>query len=384
MTRCGSDRTQTPVSSERDGEEALARTPVEFGPSLAPGGPGPTRLRAGAEFETPPGLSPIGQLDARFPVAYETSVPEAMRVMIAWTSALARRDIAGMAAQMHFPFAIFEGTEPVQIESAKAFIANPPASLNVTGKGKTEVQAGSYDLLDRLELQIFCPVAAGLSMSFTRYTKDGHKLCQCDGIYAITNNDGVWGIELASTIYTATAEIGQTYNDAAEASLRRGRDWMLGYSLRSQALLNSTRKPGKSANIVIYGPRERAGNARAGNPMGGYVTKGVKSRLRMGEVTAEAIARADANFPEFSEWAGGGVGEWAYTMNLPQARVLHATVNKAHTLGGYIRHLADHTEISETRGLSILVYRNNQWSSAGGMGNVLLQHDRTNSGAPKG
>ena len=59
----------------------------------------------------------------------------------------------------------------------------------------------------------------------------------------------------------------------------RGRDWMLGYSLRSQALLNSTRKPGKSANIVIYGPRERAGNARAGNPMGGYVTKGVKSRL---------------------------------------------------------------------------------------------------------
>jgi hypothetical protein len=167
-----------------------------------------------------------------------------------------------------------------------------------------------------------------------------------------------------------------------QAHLRRGQDWMLGYSLRSQALLNSTRRPGKSASITIYGPRERAGNARAGNPMGGYVTKGVKSRLHVGEVTAEQIARADANFPEFAKWAGGGVGEWAYTMNLPQARVLHATVNKAHTLGGYIRHLADHTEISETRGLGVLVYRDNQWSSAGGMGNVLLHHDRTNSVAP--
>jgi hypothetical protein len=349
------------------------------GVSLTPGGPGPTKLRAGAEFETPPGLHPAGQLDARFPVAYEGSVPQAMAVAIAWMSALARRDLAGMAAQMHFPFAIFEGTEPQEVASAEAFMANPPISLNVAGKGETQVQPGSYDLLDRLELQIFCPVAAGLTMSFTRYTEGGLKLCQCDGIFAVTNNDGRWAIELISTIYTPTAEIGLTYNDVAEASLRRGRDWMLGYTLRDQALLNSTRKPGRSANITIYGPRERAGNARAGNPMGGYVTKGVKSRLRVATVTAEAIERADANFPEFSAWAGGAVGEWDYTMNLPQARVLHATANKAHTLGGYIRYTKDHTEISETRGLSVLVYRNNTWSTAGGMGNVLLQHDRTNS-----
>ena len=201
---------------------------------------------------------------------------------------------------------------------------------------------------------------------------------KCDGLYAVTNNDGRWAIELMSTIYTPTALIGQTYNDAAEASLRRGRDWMLGYSLRDQALLNSTRKPGKSANITIYGPRERAGNARAGNPMGGYVTKGVKSRVRVSTATAEAIARADANFPEFAEWAGGAVGEWDFTMNLPQARLLHSSVNKAHSLGGYIRYTKGHTEISETRGLSVLVYRNNAWSTAGGMGNVLLHYDRTN------
>src|SRR5579863_9142056 len=103
----------------------------------------------------PKGLKPKGQLDARFRVAYEHSVPEAMRVMTGWMAALADRDLAGIAAQTHFPFAIFEGTEPLVVESREAFLAAPPASLNVTGRGETQVQAGSHDLLDQLELLIF-------------------------------------------------------------------------------------------------------------------------------------------------------------------------------------------------------------------------------------
>ena len=347
--------------------------------SVTPGGPAPTRIRAGAELAAPPGMHPMGQLDARFPVAYEDSAPAAMGVAIGWMAALARRDLGGMAAQLHFPFAIFEGTEPLVVESAADFAAAPPQSLNVTGRGVTEVAPGSYDLLDKLELLTFCPVAVGLAMSFTRYTGDGHKLCQCDGVYAITNNEGRWAIELASTLYTPTAEIGQTYNDATEASLRRGRDWMLGYTLRSQALLNSTRRPGRNANIAVYGPRERAGAARGGNPMAGYVSQGVKSRLRVSEVTQESIDRADANFPEFARWAGGAVGQWDYTMNHPDARVLHASPNKVHTLSGYIRYTKDHVEVSETRGLGITVYRDNHWAPAGGLGNVMLHHDRSNS-----
>ena len=179
---------------------------------------------------------------------------------------------------MHFPFAIFEGTEPQAIESREAFLAAPPISLNVTGKGVTQVTPGPYDLLDKLELQTFCPVAAGLSMSFTRYTADGHKLVQGDGVFAITNNDGRWAIELISTIYTPAAEIGLTYNDVAEASLRRGRDWMLGYTLRSQALLNSTRKPGKNASIAIYGPRESAAKQRQAIPWAATSAEGIKNR----------------------------------------------------------------------------------------------------------
>jgi hypothetical protein len=87
-------------------------------------------------------------------------------------------------------------------------------------------------------------------------------------------------------------------------------------------------------------------------------------------------ARMDANFDQFAEWAGG-VGQWAYTISLPEACVLHATVNKAHTFGGYIRYTADSRPTSETHSLGIMTYRNGRWGSAGGIG-VMMYHDYTN------
>ena len=65
--------------------------------------------------------------------------------------------------------------------------------------GQSQILPGSYDLLNGLELQTFSPVGAGLSMSFIRYTQDGRKLATCEGIYAVTNNEGKWAIELVST-----------------------------------------------------------------------------------------------------------------------------------------------------------------------------------------
>jgi len=47
------------------------------------------------EFATPKGLRPGSQLDARFPVSYQTSVPEAMRVIIEFFQALSQLDITG-------------------------------------------------------------------------------------------------------------------------------------------------------------------------------------------------------------------------------------------------------------------------------------------------
>lgn len=122
------------------------------------------------EFATPKGLRPGSQLDARFPISYQSSVPEAMRVIIEYFKALSQRDMAGVAKSLHFPFALYEDIDPVVVESESALLNNPPATINVTGKGETQVMEGSYDLLERLELQTFSPVAAVLTMSFMRYT----------------------------------------------------------------------------------------------------------------------------------------------------------------------------------------------------------------------
>jgi hypothetical protein len=325
----------------------------------------------------PEGLHPLGQLDARYPVAFETTVPEAMRVLTAYFAAFSRRDISGMAGTLHFPFATYEGTEPVVIESVDQLLAEPPQSMNVTGRGISHIQPGAYDILDGIELHVFNPVGAGCSMTYSRFGTDGQKILRCQGIYAVTNNDGRWGIELISTIFTPASALGVTYNDAAEAALRRGRDWMLGYTLRDQSALNSTHQFGRRANVGLSNPRENAGNARGGDPMAGYRVMGVKSRLRVTETTPESVAQMDANFPQFAEWAGGGVGQWNYTINLPEARVLHATVNKAHTYGGYIRYTADSRPTSETHSLGIMTYKNGRWGSAGGIG-VMMYHDFTN------
>lgn len=215
-------------------------------------------------------------------------------------------------------------------------------------------------------------------MTYNRYSANGNLAQRCDGIYTITNNDGKWAIELMSTMFTPAAAIHVTYEDTIQNALRRGHDWMLGYTLRSQDLLNSTRQYGKSAGVGTNNPRANAGNARKGDPMAGFRIKGVKSRLRVSEVTPESVAGSDNNFVEFAGWAGGGVGDWEYTINHPDARILHATVDKAHTMGGYIRYTGDSRPTSETRGLGILTYRNGRWGSSGGAGQMMY-HDLTNS-----
>ena len=87
-----------------------------------------------AEFETPQGLKPGSQLDARFPVSYQKSVPEAMRVMAEYFTALSRRDMDGLAKTLHFPYALYERTVPIIVESEDDLFLNPPPTINITGR----------------------------------------------------------------------------------------------------------------------------------------------------------------------------------------------------------------------------------------------------------
>lgn len=132
------------------------------------------RSKLSEELTKPAGLRPRAQLDARFPVYFEDAVAEALPLMTRYSGAIVRRDPAGMARAMHFPYATYEKTDPIVYRSAEEFVANPPALFRVSDSEGSELRPGSYDILDSLELQTYNPVSVEVALSFTRYRKDGH------------------------------------------------------------------------------------------------------------------------------------------------------------------------------------------------------------------
>src|SRR5580704_16926640 len=125
-----------------------------------------------AAADPPAGWRDGAMLDGRFPVAFAQSVPAAMQVLMAYFTAVSRRDLAGAAATLHFPFALYEGVEADVWESRAAFLEAPPRQLDFTGAmpaqghGGMAVMPGGYDLLAGLTLHTFNPVNVGLELSF--------------------------------------------------------------------------------------------------------------------------------------------------------------------------------------------------------------------------
>lgn len=370
------------------GAAALTPALVEAGSAPQPSAPQDPQMPAS-------GLLPQSQLDARFPVTYEKTIPEAMRVLTDYFVALSRRDLPAMARTLHFPFAMYDGcpaqpvpSEPKWIDAVvfnttDELIANPPPSINVTGKGTHMLKPGAFDVLDNLELIVYNPVGAGISMSFSRFGPDGRKLLVCHGLYCITNNDGKWGIHMISTIFTPADQAAVVYNDATEGFLRNMENVQLAFSRRDQSMLSAVQgqvmQTGVQAHVNIGNPRYLSGNARAGKPLDEYKIKGVTNRLTFAEITEEQVAKPhDNNIPQFVEWAGGTVGAYGYTMDMPNCRVLHFSPDKIHVLGGYRRYTLDGTLISETHAvLGAFTYKKGRWGMAGWMGEMMY-HDRSN------
>lgn len=356
--------------------------------------PGAAQTARAGDFPRPATLRQGAQLDSRFPVSFAESVSHGLRLVTEYFTALSQRDLQGLARTLHFPFAIYENIEPVVVPSAADLMKNPPPTLDASGKGKSRVKPGSYDLLESINVHLYCPVGGVFSLSFTRYTPDGHKLLACDGIYSVTNNDGRWAIQLASTIFHEADFIGIGYPDAEATDIRGNQNYLAAFGYDNEAILNDPRSMRGSYETPLpvgtrtasvnfgYGPRERSRDAREGRPMAGWRTTGVKSRLVVSTVSEDSRNRVIAtNLAEFKELAGGAVGEYAYTRDLPVRPVtIHATHDKAHTLGGYLRYTADGSLISETRSVGIRIYKAGNWGSAGGLGQV-THHDRSNSRA---
>ena len=344
------------------------------------------------DFAKPKGLLPGGQSDSRFPVSFAAPVKEGLRLVMDYFTAQNQRGLAGIAKTLHFPFAIYENIDPVVVDSAATLLKTPPPTLDASGKGKSRIMPGSYDLLESINVHLYCPVGGAFSLSFTRYTPDGHKLLLCDGIYSVTNNDGRWGIQMASTIVHEVDFIGVPYPDAEQADIRGNQNYLAAFGYGNEAALNDPKSSRGSYEVPLpvgtrtasvnfgYGPRERSRDARENRPMDGWRTKGVKSRLSVSTVTEESRNPViTTNLAEFVELAGGAVGPYAYTRDRPVRPItIHATHDKAHTLGGYFRYTADGLLISETRSVGIRIYKNGQWASGGGLGQV-THHDRSNS-----
>jgi hypothetical protein len=370
------------------------------------------RARAAEELPRPKTLRTGGMLDARFPVYYKTAVPEAMRLLTEYFAAFNERDMEAVAKTLHFPYATYEGIEPLLYHSADEFLKNPPPSIHESGRPDSQLRPGTYDIIDVLQLQTFNPVNVGLELCYSRYRADGYRLGVNHGIYAITNNDGKWGIQLSSIIFTPTEYLNEKYNDAAETFLRQGRTGMAAFGDHDYDLLTNLgwgtgrgnrRTAAKTAGIAgSPGATTFFLSGWAGKPMEPYNSKGRKSRLSVAGFSDSAAVNAlSASNDPISQYerglnksnivtasgqpgwffamAGGGVGHYGYTMHLADSRVLHAGPEKAHALGGYIRYTTDNVFISETRSLSITIYDKHEkvWVNGGGLGQS-MRRDRTN------
>jgi hypothetical protein len=221
-----------------------------------------------------------------------------------------------------------------------------------------------------------------LSLAYSRYNKAGIKLLECKGIYCVTNNDGKWGIQLMSTIFTPADMINITYQDTIEEAMRLRINHDLAYQLADDSIRWSPiNQLGRQASVRTGGGFwDALPNALAGKPLESYKVKGVKSRLGVSEVTQESIAKMKpADFPAYRKmFADTGVGNWGFTYGiLPFTRAIHATVDKAHMYTGVTRYTTTGQLIDRHTEVSIVTYRKGRWGMTGGLAST-VHHDRTN------
>src|SRR6516225_1102640 len=273
----------------------------------------------------PAGLKPGAELDGRFPVMYESSVPEAMRLATEYMASLSRRDLDGLSKLFHYPFVTYEGIDTLVVNSRDELMSNPPPSLNTTGKGVNKIRKGSYDILDKIELLCYTPVGAGIALNFSRFDANGKKLQGVSGIYGMTNNDGKWGIEFMSTIFRPADQLHLNY-DAEQFAMRSVHDTYRDHDLgRKYAGQNPNYtaqpdvNPGKWGGVTIGSYSFTFVGRPGASTMDAYKVKGVKSRLRVTEggtttnpnTTAQGTANGDERFRSVS---GGGVGKFFETL----------------------------------------------------------------------
>ncbi len=341
--------------------------------------------------QAPKGLKPNAQLDPRFRITYERSVPAAIEVITQHFAALSERNLKALAETMHFPFATVENVETVVVKTPEDFIARAPRSLNMSenpvrfSDHDSWMKAGAYDMLGGIEVVNFDPVRVNIAMTYNRYNKDGRKNLQCQGVYCVTNNDGKWGIQLMSTIFTPADLIGVVYQDTIEAATRTRINHVISYLDNNWELGDTAWQTGLCAGITGMGVAALVNNQTSADPMAMFRVKGVKTRLSVTERKAGQPAvggdRTENKFTSSQvlfQKLGHGIELGYSSGNLRETRVLHATDNKAHVFNGVTRFTPAGEEISTSMEVLIVTLKGaGRWGIQAQLGYITM-HDRTN------
>ena len=365
---------------------ALASAAAALAPAAAQAAQ-PAAASPGA-IKAPKGLGPRAAMDNRFAETYEVPVPIACKIITEFFAALTRRDLKAMASYLHFPFISWERTDCVRVNTVEEFMAKTPASMNISMKPERftdhdgYMMPGCYETFGGLEVLCMDPVLVGLSMHYMRYDDHGRKLHKCEGMYAITNNDGRWAIQGMSTIFTPADMIGIEYPDAVDAANRLRIDHDLAYQ-HSDRRFEPLRGEGPSGSVANYAgqPWSLAPNGRA---MEQFQIAGVKTRIRYSD-GSEPPRRVEPSANPLQDYAGyrelfpkSGVGNWGWVIGkLPNTRVLHVCGDKVHIFTGAIRFTTSGEEASHNTNLGIVTYQRGRWAGEGSLA-YTTPHDRSN------
>ena len=335
----------------------------------------------------PPGLSPRGIPDLRFPMCYKDSIPAAVAVVTQYFAALGQRDLRGMAEVLHFPFGAFERTDAVVVHTPDELLTHAPASMNMTDHPERftdhdgYLKPGCYDVLDGLEIFNSNPIAVNLSLNYNRYSAEGHKLLRCEGIYCVTNNDGKWAIQAMSTILTPAHMIHVAYNDSVAAARRLRQDHCLAYMNQdAQAVWGPIRQLGVNLSVGVGGASWEV--AARGNyaALEGLRVKGVKTRLTATNYTQEMLDSTKVDFAAYRAlWPQLGLGNfgWDLADGPPGGRIIHASFEKVHAFQGASRYTTAGEYINDSVEMDVITYKKGRWGIAGLFG-YMTTHDRAN------
>lgn len=335
----------------------------------------------------PPGMSPRGIPDLRFPICYKESVPAAVGVMTQYFAALSQRDLKGMAEMLHFPFGTFERTEAVVVRSPDELMAHAPASMNMTEHPERftdhdgYLKPGCYDVLDGIEIFNSDPVAVNLSLNYNRYSPDGYKLLRCQGIYCVTNNDGKWAIQAMSTIFTPANMLPVVYNDSITAAKRLRQDHCLAYMNNDQqAVWGPIRQLGLNLGVGAGGASWEVAAQGHYKALEGLRVKSVKTRLSTESYTQEMLDNTHIDFEAYRAlWPHLGLGNWGWDLAdaAPGGRVIHASIDKVHAFQGASRYTTCGEYINDSVEMDVITYKKGRWGVAGLFG-YMTTHDRAN------